>query len=252
MNAVIPNNNTFKGLKIPLYWGILIRLALIITSTIIFDETSPITSFKRLKEGIFLFQNGINPYDGGSFHQAPLLLLMGYLPDWLIPFLFVLVDYFIAIALVEISKVRVEEQLQEVWKEPLLALDKDVGSSDIVGEVDSEEDSQFEPPVKKYKDPNVNVDLISKDFTKPIDELIVPYNIGTMYLLSPLSIMSCLSKSTQLFSNFGVILAILFSIKGYRRAAVFSLAWSCYQTLYPILILAPMILFLKKASKESV
>ncbi|KAK3807933.1 MAG: major facilitator superfamily permease Cdc91p [Benniella sp.] len=42
------------------------------------EISTPITSFKRLSEGVFLFSNGVPPYDGGVFHQAPLLLGLFY------------------------------------------------------------------------------------------------------------------------------------------------------------------------------
>ncbi|KAF9429490.1 hypothetical protein BGZ76_001227 [Entomortierella beljakovae] len=42
------------------------------------EISTPITSFKRLSEGVYLFQNGVPPYDGGVFHQAPLLLGLFY------------------------------------------------------------------------------------------------------------------------------------------------------------------------------
>jgi len=36
--------------------------------------TSPLTSYPRLQEGVFLYQRGIDPYSGGGFHHSPLLL----------------------------------------------------------------------------------------------------------------------------------------------------------------------------------
>ncbi|KAL2890024.1 Phosphatidylinositol glycan anchor biosynthesis class U protein [Ceratocystis lukuohia] len=46
------------------------------------EISTPITSFKRLQEGLFLFNHNVSPYDGGVFHQAPLLLpLFGLLPS---------------------------------------------------------------------------------------------------------------------------------------------------------------------------
>ncbi|KAI0366878.1 PIG-U-domain-containing protein [Pilatotrama ljubarskyi] len=36
--------------------------------------SSPLTSYSRLREGIYLFQHGIDPYSGGSFRHSPLLL----------------------------------------------------------------------------------------------------------------------------------------------------------------------------------
>ena len=54
------------------------------------EISTPVTSYKRLKEGIFLHQYGLSPYDGGVFHQPPLLLsLFETLPAEII---FVLLD----------------------------------------------------------------------------------------------------------------------------------------------------------------
>ncbi|KAK8195214.1 GPI transamidase-like protein component PIG-U [Phyllosticta capitalensis] len=46
------------------------------------EISTPVTSFKRLQEGLFLYTHNVSPYDGGVFHQAPLLLpLFSLLPD---------------------------------------------------------------------------------------------------------------------------------------------------------------------------
>ncbi|GAB7355794.1 hypothetical protein MBLNU459_g6473t1 [Dothideomycetes sp. NU459] len=46
------------------------------------EISTPVTSFKRLQEGLFLYDHGLSPYDGGVFHQAPLLLpIFSLLPD---------------------------------------------------------------------------------------------------------------------------------------------------------------------------
>ncbi|EON62608.1 phosphatidylinositol glycan, class U [Coniosporium apollinis CBS 100218] len=46
------------------------------------EISTPVTSFKRLQEGLFLYTHNVSPYDGGIFHQAPLLLpLFSLLPD---------------------------------------------------------------------------------------------------------------------------------------------------------------------------
>ncbi|KAL6301989.1 PIG-U-domain-containing protein [Sparassis latifolia] len=36
--------------------------------------SSPLTSYPRLQEGIYLFRHGIDPYSGGAFRHSPLLL----------------------------------------------------------------------------------------------------------------------------------------------------------------------------------
>ncbi|TGZ83335.1 PIG-U-domain-containing protein [Ascodesmis nigricans] len=38
------------------------------------EISTPVTSYKRLKEGLYLYEHGLSPYNGGVFHQAPLLL----------------------------------------------------------------------------------------------------------------------------------------------------------------------------------
>jgi phosphatidylinositol glycan class U len=39
------------------------------------ELTTPVSSFSRLNEGLYLYENGVGPYDGGIFHQSPLLLV---------------------------------------------------------------------------------------------------------------------------------------------------------------------------------
>ncbi|KAL8707788.1 MAG: hypothetical protein Q9220_007240 [cf. Caloplaca sp. 1 TL-2023] len=38
------------------------------------EISTPVTSFKRLQEGLFLYTHNVSPYDGGVYHQAPLFL----------------------------------------------------------------------------------------------------------------------------------------------------------------------------------
>ncbi|OAA55312.1 GPI transamidase component [Niveomyces insectorum RCEF 264] len=46
------------------------------------EISTPVTSFKRLQEGLFLYNHNVSPYDGGVYHQAPLLLpLFSLLPS---------------------------------------------------------------------------------------------------------------------------------------------------------------------------
>ncbi|KAJ5480787.1 hypothetical protein N7539_006681 [Penicillium diatomitis] len=46
------------------------------------EVSTPVNSFKRLQEGLHLYMRNVSPYDGGVFHQAPLLLpLFSLLPN---------------------------------------------------------------------------------------------------------------------------------------------------------------------------
>ena len=46
------------------------------------EISTPISTFKRLQEGLFLYRRGVSPYDGGLYHQAPLLLVVFELIPW--------------------------------------------------------------------------------------------------------------------------------------------------------------------------
>ncbi|KAL4796528.1 GPI transamidase subunit PIG-U [Aspergillus venezuelensis] len=73
------------------------------------EVSTPVTSFKRLQEGLFLYNRNVSPYDGGVFHQAPLLLpIFSLLPsaqNYPLPtaLFYSLVDLLNANALVTIS-----------------------------------------------------------------------------------------------------------------------------------------------------
>ncbi|KAI1317439.1 GPI transamidase subunit PIG-U [Xylariaceae sp. FL0255] len=74
------------------------------------EVSTPVTSFKRLQEGLFLYNHNVSPYDGGVYHQAPLLLpIFSLLPDpSTYPFfnylLYILVDIASADALYKIAE----------------------------------------------------------------------------------------------------------------------------------------------------
>ncbi|EPQ62783.1 GPI transamidase subunit [Blumeria graminis f. sp. tritici 96224] len=73
------------------------------------EISTPVTSFKRLQEGLFLYRHHVSPYDGGVYHQAPLLLpLLSILPDpttypIFTYILYIIVDLWSANALSKIS-----------------------------------------------------------------------------------------------------------------------------------------------------
>ncbi|QKX54461.1 uncharacterized protein TRUGW13939_01547 [Talaromyces rugulosus] len=76
--------------KLAVFIGaVALRLLLIVTFPSLPDlltsrveVSTPISSFKRLQEGLFLYTRNVSPYDGGVFHQAPLLLpILSLLPS---------------------------------------------------------------------------------------------------------------------------------------------------------------------------
>lgn len=74
------------------------------------EVSTPVTSFKRLQEGLFLYNHNVSPYDGGVYHQAPLLLtLFSLIPNSatypvFTNLLYILVDLLSAVALMQIAE----------------------------------------------------------------------------------------------------------------------------------------------------
>ncbi|KAI0268597.1 PIG-U-domain-containing protein [Gloeopeniophorella convolvens] len=66
-------------MALELWFAVATRVALALSSvgSYLQDDdqlSSPLTSYDRLQEGIYLFQHGIDPYSGGTFRHSPLAL----------------------------------------------------------------------------------------------------------------------------------------------------------------------------------
>ncbi|KAK6349190.1 hypothetical protein TWF730_009941 [Orbilia blumenaviensis] len=197
--------------------GVLIRLVLFTAfpslPTILAQRveiSTPVTSYKRLQEGIYLYTHGVSPYDGGVFHQAPLLLsLFSILPPSTIVtnLLYVLADIFSAISLVQIA------------------------SSGV---------------------PTVTPHHVSprKANSWP------PWAIAAAFLFNPFTIATCIARPTIVFTNTIILHAIAAAVNGRRGPAFVSIAMATYLSLYPILLLPPLLFLtydsLKPISKPSI
>ncbi|KAL2913387.1 hypothetical protein HK105_207132 [Polyrhizophydium stewartii] len=219
-----------------------------------------------VKECVHLHTHGISPYDGGVCHQAPLLIgLFEYVPSILTPFVFILADVAISRLLVHIAEYKRQLQIKESWPAPVVLPETEpvseglIGENDFgVGQVDVDEDLRL---LKRHQvikstpwtDPNIRQETISKDDpTRPVDLLINPKDISTMYLLNPFSIIICIAQSTQLFSSLAVVAAIYFSTRGRVGKAGLAIAAGAYLSIYPLLLLPPCILMIASACRKPV
>ncbi|KAJ9606100.1 hypothetical protein H2200_009061 [Cladophialophora chaetospira] len=150
------------------------------------EISTPISSFKRLQEGLFLYQHGLSPYDGGVYHQAPLLLVIfEILPPTLV---FLGLDILNAMSLHTIA-----DSLQ----------------------------------------------LPTPRFSKLDGSL-----IAAAYLFNPFTILSCLGRSTSVFTNTAIIQAVLYAQSGDAVRSMFGLALGTYLSMYPALLLPPTLLMM--------
>jgi GPI-anchor transamidase subunit U len=154
------------------------------------ELSTPVSSFKTLKEGLFLYDRGVSPYDGGVFHQAPLLLpIFSLFPSSL---LFTILDLWSALQLGHLAH-----------------------------------DLQLSSPRFKRLDGSI---------------------IAAAYLFNPFTVMSCLGRSTTVLGNAAIVQAVLSAQQGDALQSMFALAFAAYQTMYPALLLPPIVLFMAQST----
>ncbi|KAH8682485.1 GPI transamidase subunit PIG-U [Xylariales sp. PMI_506] len=163
------------------------------------EISTPVNSFKRLQEGLFLYNHNVSPYDGGVYHQAPLLLpLFSLLPDpatypIFTYILYIVVDLISANALYQIAESG-EAGVSRLFKSPR----RD----------------------KKWSG----------------------YVVAAFFLLNPFTIATCLARPTSVFTNCAILHAIAKAISGNPFTAMLSLSFASYLSMYPILLLPPLVL----------
>ncbi|KAI9656185.1 MAG: hypothetical protein M1821_004847 [Bathelium mastoideum] len=173
------------------------------------EISTPVTSFKRLQEGLFLYTHNVSPYDGGVFHQAPLLLpLFSLLPDvQRYPFatnvFYTVVDLLCANALMQLSETELATS--------------------------------------------------SRYFTSPRRKLAWDaVSIGASFLFNPFTILTCLARSTSVFTNLFIFLATMKAAQGASSTYIIALSFASYLSLYPVLLFPPLALLCYDRQASSV
>lgn len=69
-----------------------------------------------------------------------------------------------------------------------------------------------------------------------------PWAVAAAFLFNPFTVATCLARPTVVFTNTAILTAISKAVRGNGAAAVLALAMASYLSLYPILLLPPMIL----------
>ncbi|KAI4196778.1 MAG: hypothetical protein LQ350_006348 [Teloschistes chrysophthalmus] len=166
------------------------------------EISTPVTSFKRLQEGLFLYTHNVSPYDGGVFYQAspsaPLFLpLFALIPSQLFSLvtalLYILADLLCAQSVIQIAE-------------------SGVASSSRL----------FKSPRKDIRWDSVAV--------------------GAAYLFNPFTIATCLARPTSVFSNCAILYAIASAVNHRPAKSMLTFAFAAYLSLYPALLLPPVIL----------
>ena len=122
------------------------------------------------------------------------MALLNVLPRAGIPFLFILLDLYISLTLVQLGSYKLRLQKSEIWPKPTLLNQKQADSDDALA-FETEED-------------------VHKDKTLPERVWIEPKWIGLLYLLNPYSILACAARSTGIITNAAVVTGLLFAARG--------------------------------------
>ncbi|XP_076322304.1 phosphatidylinositol glycan anchor biosynthesis class U isoform X2 [Tachypleus tridentatus] len=171
------------------------------------EVSTPVSSWKRVTEGVHLYRQGISPYLGDVFHESPLSLLLyevvtRYFVDWVF-LLFVLCDLLTAFLL--------------------------GAAAGKCGKYLAEKESNS----SKFVTQSSTVLLQNSDVAK------VPLIVETVYLLCPFSILACVGRSTSVFTNVLLSLSFFCMVYGFSTITAVILALATYQSFYPVMLLVP-------------
>ncbi|KAG8131847.1 putative Phosphatidylinositol glycan anchor biosynthesis class U protein [Naja naja] len=162
-------------------------------------------------EGLALLDLGVSPYSGDIFHETPFII---YLFHFLIDYaelVFMFIDILTAIALY----LAVQDYNKVLFKKQKLLIELDKYASDAA-------------------------ELIRT----PMEMYYVPLKVALFYLLNPYTVLSCVAKSTCAINNAIIAFFILATVKGSTFLSAIFLALATYQSLYPLTLFAPAVLYL--------
>uniref|UniRef100_A0A8D0F9B5 Phosphatidylinositol glycan anchor biosynthesis class U n=1 Tax=Strix occidentalis caurina TaxID=311401 RepID=A0A8D0F9B5_STROC len=168
------------------------------------EVASPLNAWKRVVEGLALLDLGVSPYSGAIFHETPLIIYLFHF----------LIEYAEFVFMVS--------ALGNLWSFSLVQFKK----------------QKFLIELDKYA-PDV-AELIQT----PMEMHYIPLKVALFYLLNPYTVMSCVAKSTCAINNTVIAFFILATIKGSAFLSAVFLALATYQSLYPLTLFAPALLYL--------
>ncbi|XP_020776431.1 phosphatidylinositol glycan anchor biosynthesis class U protein [Boleophthalmus pectinirostris] len=175
------------------------------------EVVSPLTAWKRVIEGLALLDLGVSPYSGDVFHETPLIIYLFHFVVDYAEITFMLADVITAVALY----LAVKDYNTQVLKKQRFELEADRYPMDCLELVRS--------PTQMYY---------------------IPLKVAMFYMLNPFTILSCVAKSTCGLNNAVLGLFFLCTIKKNIMLSAIFLALATYQSMYPITLCAPAMLYI--------
>lgn len=156
------------------------------------EFSTPFTSYRALREGVYMLNQGFELYNGGVVHHPPLLIALMSLFDseFVVSLLYACLDGLIAYQLSSIAR----------------CFGKSIG--------------------------------------------IPTWVPCLLYSLNPLTLLSCASRSSVIFTNACISTAVLNALKGELVIASVAIATAGYLSLYPLLLVIPLLALFEKRSSR--
>lgn len=176
------------------------------------EVSTPLVSLRRLAEGYWLKQSSISPYAGSMYHGSPLLLsLLGPL-----------------------TVKRIEGQPNHLLCSLVFVI-ADIISALLIR-------ATGHTLQMAYRQSLNSLDIV--DLLKSSDLLSSGDIAALVYLWNPFTIAACVGLSTSPVENLVVILALHGACKGLVPLAAFGWVMSTHLSLYPAILIIPVILLL--------
>lgn len=172
-----------------------------------------------MQEGLFLYERGLDPYDGGIFYQVSI-----YIPcrDCSNSKLICVCQAPLFLPLFSLlpSPATFFGRLISI----ILYTALDILSANCLYEIAA---SGIAAASSVYTSPRRN------EGWKPV-------SVAAVYLLNPFTLLTCLARPTTVFTTFFVLLTIQHATQGKTTTTAFALALASYTSLHPVLLLPPI------------
>ncbi|KAJ1973691.1 hypothetical protein H4R35_003982 [Dimargaris xerosporica] len=205
------------------------------------ELATPLTSYPRLQEGVFLYQSGFDPYDGNVYFQPalylPLFQLLAQLPTVCTFVFYTVMDIAIAwqlwqiAAILQVSRSSTPSPSTSTASPTTTAATKHTKPSDV----------------NRDKTSCLTIAQTGFDGSVPL----CPATVAALYLGNPMTILTCLAHSTLIFNTFAIVSCLRHSL---QRRWVLAMAWlaaAAYLSFYPAMLVGPAMLILGGARVTS-
>ncbi|OXU23368.1 hypothetical protein TSAR_012475 [Trichomalopsis sarcophagae] len=187
------------------------------------EVSTALNSWKRITEGVYLHNIGVDPYSGDLLHETPLGLvtfdfIQKYFPTYLIWLLFVITDLVTALLLGITATYYIKES------------------------IDRDKEEEAKRDTKAKTDPDNNFSLITSPSKTSV------FYVSAAYLFNPYIVLNCVGLTTTVFTNFLIAVTLLAIIKRSIIPFCLTIALLTLQGLYPVCLIVPAIIYIIKDS----